>query len=303
MTRRLRRLLASLFIVLCLFAAMSLHPAGQADATEATQFRLEATDSGFRYNGSSGAITIEVEQGQEVALTFVWNHTAYPSEEHIFVLDGYKVETDRLDYYNREGTLRFVATKPGTFIFKCDLDCDVHDALQRGYLKVRPTGSSGAANLTPTELRVTPSSSTTAGEVVSLMATLRDAKGAPVPKAEVRFYVDAQFAGTSGPMEIGTATTDANGVAFLEYQPSLAMAEHKVTLAFEGQGVFAHSETAVVIRQSAMPAPAYRVESSGLEFLREWAPVVLVLILLAIWAIYTVVLSQLLAIRRNGSRE
>ncbi|MBI3941976.1 MAG: Ig-like domain repeat protein [Chloroflexi bacterium] len=266
---------------------------------------VEVTDSGF--NGNPGDFIIEVEQGQLVELTFSWAHNAYPREEHIVVLEGYKLETDKINAQNREATLKFIADKSGTFNFKCDRECEVHDYLQKGYLKVKGSGgsnSSGAAVArTATTLAVSPSSSVTAGEPVTLMATLKDAKGVPVPKAEVHFYVEAEFAGSKGQMEIGKAKTDANGVAFLDYQPTLAVQQHKIVARFEGMGIYGESQQAIQIQEVGVLPAAYTVAPIGLEAIRHWAPMALVVVLLGVWITFGYVLYQVYAIARIGVRR
>ncbi|MBI4674090.1 MAG: hypothetical protein HY741_20795 [Chloroflexi bacterium] len=56
---------------------------------------VEINDGGF--NGQTGDFTIEVNQGDLVELTFTWAHQGYVNEEHVMVLEGYKLEWDKLD--------------------------------------------------------------------------------------------------------------------------------------------------------------------------------------------------------------
>jgi hypothetical protein len=134
------------------------------------------------------------------------------------------------------------------------------------------------------------------------MTVLKDAKGAPVEKAEVRFFVDAEFAGVKNKMVIGRVKTDANGVAFLDFKPTLATRQQKITAVFEGMGIYGESEQAVEITQVGTPPPAYIIEPAGLDAIRHWAPLGLALVVGSIWAIYGFVLFQVFGIFRSRAR-
>ncbi|MBI4199883.1 MAG: hypothetical protein HY535_05380 [Chloroflexi bacterium] len=315
------------------------HAADPPAHVEAVKIRVDLTDGGF--NGEPGDFVLEVEQGHVVEMTFVWAHVGYVEEEHIMLLEGYKLETEKLNFQNREGTIKFIADKPGTFVFKCDLDCDVHDYLQRGYLKVKragsappptqegqgtgsPTGaapsgatasgsgtapSSGQAvpvagpTLLPTKLSVSPSSWVTGGEPITLMAVLTDAKGKPVPKAEVRFSLDTDFAGTKGQVALGVAKTDGNGVAFLDYQPTLGARRHAIAASFEGQGLYDESQQVIQVEEVGVPPSAYTMPPIGLAGFRHWAPRALVLTIVVVWATFGFILYQALGVRWARARR
>jgi hypothetical protein len=274
----------------------------QAQGPEPVKIRVEVTDSGF--NGQAGDFSLEVEQGALVEITFVWAHQAQLDEEHIIVLEGYNVETDKINRKNRESTVKFIADKPGAFGFRCDVECHVHDYLQRGQLKVVARGGSGqSAAYTPTTLTVTPSSWATGGDVVNLTAVLKDATGAPVSKAEIRFTVEAEFAGTKGAMGIGRSKTDANGVAFFDYEPLLSARKHKITAHFDRMGIYDQSEKTIEIEELGVPPSAYTEAPLGLEGIRQWAPMALIAVIAAIWAIFGFVLYQVVVIFRVGTKQ
>ncbi|MBI4308503.1 MAG: hypothetical protein HY684_06840 [Chloroflexi bacterium] len=321
MTRWTRRVVTVTILLVAL--ALGMMPQHVAHADDPVKIRVELTDGGF--NGKGDDFTIDVEQGKLVELTFVWAHKAFLRDEHIMVLQGYKLESEKLTAEHREATFKFIADKPGTFNFKCDLDCEVHDALARGYLKVgRGVSGGGAAALTPTSLTVSPSSWATDGDTVTLMATLKDAKGAPVSKAEVLFLLDAEFVGAKSKMEIGAAKTDANGVAFLEFKPTLAVERYAITARFEGMGVYGESQQAIEIQALGTPPPAYVMEPVGLGIIPSWAAplmlsaggqslaqqvasrwptTALALAVLAIWAILGFILYQAFSISRARNRR
>jgi len=300
----------AVMVLALVLAAMPLHLA-HAQEPEALKIRVETTDSGFRCvsQGSNcigeqnGDFIIEVGQGSLVELTFAWAHQGYSQEEHIIVLEKYNLETDEINTEHREATLKFIADKPGAFNFKCDLECEIHDYMQRGYLKVKRGGTS-AATYTPTKVSLIPSSWVTAGDPVNLMAILRDNNGNPVPKAEVTFFVDAEFGGAKGKMLLGKIKTDANGVAFLDYQPYLAHEHHVITARFEGMGIYSESEEAIEVQELGMPPPAYRMEAIGLEGIRRAAPLALAFTVALVWMILGFILFQALGVAwTRGRRE
>ena len=293
--QRIHTGLIALAVLTAMF--MPVRPA-LAQAAEPVKFRVETTDPGF--DGSGDAVTLEVEQGALVELTFVWAHQAYPDEEHIMILEKYGLETDKLNDKNREATLEFIADKSGTFSFRCDSECDLHDYLQQGYLKVVPKGG-GGTTFTPTTLSVTPSAWVTGGDPVQLMAVLKDAQGAPVAKAELRFTLAAEFAGTQGEMEVGRAKTDANGVAFLEYRPTLGVSVYELTARFDGMGIYAESHRSFEIQEVGVPAPAYTTPPLGLESVRHWAPQFFGIVVLSVWVILGYVVYGLYRIKADVS--
>ncbi|MBI4674089.1 MAG: hypothetical protein HY741_20790 [Chloroflexi bacterium] len=134
------------------------------------------------------------------------------------------------------------------------------------------------------------------------MTVLKDVNGAPVDKAQVQFFIDAEFAGVKSKMNIGMARTDANGVAFLDFKPTLATREQKITAVFEGMGVYAESTQTIAVTQVGTPPPAYIVEPAGLDEIRHYAPATLVLVVGTAWAIYGFVLFQIFGVFRDRAR-
>jgi hypothetical protein len=289
-----------------LTALMPTFPAHAMPIRQAPkQISIDVMDGGF--NGVPDDITIEVEQGQLVELTFVWAHKAYIEDEHILVLDGYKLETPKLDSSHKEATLKFVADKIGTFSIHCDLECSAHSALQRLYLKVKPAGSGGggtaASARLATTLSIKPSMTLVAtGDAINLLTTLRDKNGAAVPKADIQYFVDTQFAGVKGKMNIGHAHTDDNGVAFFAYRPTLSAGQQRITAQFDTSGLYDESTQSVDIQLVGQPLPAYRQAAIGLEPFRELAPYGLMILVLGIWATFAFVLFQAVSVARGARR-
>ncbi len=312
-----RAIIASLLMML---AALALAPAAHAQGPAPLKLRVEVTDGGFKPD------TIEAQQGQMVELTFVWAQTAHPNDEHIMVVDGYHLESDKIDSTHRETTVKFIADKAGTFAFRCDLDCEAHDFLQAGHLKVTAGGSGGTAALTPTTLSVSPSSWVTPGDPIVLMVVLRDNQGAPVSKAPVEFSLDAEFGGVKGAMNIGEAKTDSNGVAFLAYQPTVREVQQNITAQFDGMGTYGESKQSVQLRLIATPPSAYQAPPTGLPGtpayasltpgstslsatsvvawgLTHWQEVPLVLLVGGVWLAFAYVVWQALGVAWVRPRE
>ena len=269
------------------------------------QIRIEIMDGGF--NGMADEYNVEVEQGQLVEITFVWAHKAYIQDEHILVIDGYKLETPKIDSGHKEATLKFVADKVGRFSIHCDLECDAHSALQRANLKVKPAaggagGASSSARLATT-MTIKPSQTLVAtGDSVDLMTVLRDKNGAPVTKADIQYFVDTQFAGIKSKMNIGHARTDANGVAFFGYLPALSDTKQKITAQFDTSGLYDESTQSVDIQLVGQPLSAYRQAAIGLEPFRDSAPYGLMVFVVGIWATFGFVMFQALSVAREARR-
>ena len=313
---------AAMITAVLIGLTLGMMPLDAVAADDPVKIRVNVTDDGF--NGKADDFVVDVEQGKLVELTFVWAHEMVPRESHIFVLEGYNLETEKLNSERREVTLKFIADKPGSFNFKCTLKCETHDYFQRGYLKVQRSGQGGAAALTPTRLTVSPSSWATGGETVTLTAVLRDTKGAPVPKAEIRFLLDAEFAGAKGKMDIGRARTDAEGIAVLDFKPTLVADKLPITARFAGMGVYAESQQAFELQEDGVPPSAYVMEPTGLtgapswaaplalhvadqplvqQFLSHWATSALVLVVLAVWFTFAFILYQAFSISRVRPRR
>ena len=307
MTNRWQRTFAvGMAAVAVVLAGIPVGPADAQAPTDAVNIRVETVDDGLRCvpdasPGCSvdedGQFIIEVEQGRLVNLTFVWAHVGWVQEEHVMILDGYKLETESLTFANREETMVFIADKPGRFAFKCDLECEVHDFL-KGELKVSAGGSgSGAAVFTPTSLSISPSSFVTLGAPVTLTLMLRDPDGQPVSKSEVSVFVDAEFGGTKAKMLVGSVKTDSNGVAFFEYEPTSNAIEHEITARFEGGGIYAESESSVVIERIGEPSVADPGTPSGIENWRGSAPAALAGATVVVWVLLGLVLLNALSLR------
>ncbi len=289
---RLAPLLAA--VALGLGASLAAAGSAHAQAQEPVKHRIEITDNGFN---DQPDFTLEVEQGQVVELTFVFAQKNALADNHVIAIRGLGLETNEINYYSREGTLKFVADKPGTFELGCELDCEVHGTLNKAHIKVKGGAggtSTRSAALVATKLAAYPSAWEVTRSPVKLTASLKDADGTPVSKATVRFLVETEFAGTKGEMEIGAAKTDANGTAATTYTPTFA-GNQRITARFEGMGLYGESEQSLDVRVRSA-APGYLVEPRGLEGVSDRVPLVIFALLLGIWSTFSYVLFQVFRI-------
>lgn len=308
---RRRKVKCLLVLMALLLAAAPLYTA-QAHVmklSQAVQIRVEINDDGFNHNGG-GDFNIDVEQGQVVELTFVWAGEKNPNDEHIFVVDGYNLKSGKINSTQRETTLKFIADKVGTFNFKCDIDCENHDLLQKGHLNVKAASGGGAgagseAARTPTSLAVT-ESAPEAGAATTLTAVLTDADGAPIPDAEVSFSADAEFVNTKGQMEVGKAKTNANGVVTIDYQP--VPEAQKITAHFEAMGLYGASQQTIEITQTGTGS-TYKMAPVGLAnapnswALNHWGPLAILALVVGCWLVFGYVLYQVFGITRSRARR
>ena len=283
------RLAALVIIVLTALAAFVPRP-GYAD--DAVKLTVKVTDAGFE------PATVTVSQGQLVELTFEFAQTAYPDDEHVFTIDGYKLTTDKIDKNHKTATVKFIATKVGVFPFSCDIECAIHEPLQTGQLKVTAGGGAGAA-LTPTKLQIDPVANIAVrGDRVIVTATLKAVDGEPIPKADVTFLIEQQFVGTAGLMEVGTAKTGAAGVAQLVYRPRETDPK-KMVVRFSGQGIYDATEAAIQLPGNQVFGPPPKTAGSDILDLKRGAKFGLIIVIVAIWGTFAFILYRAWSLRTN----
>lgn len=288
---RARMALAAILVAI---SVGSLVAAGTASAEDAVKITVKVTDNGFEPS------TVEVNQGQSVELTFLWAQVAHPEDEHIIVLDGYKLESDKIDRIHTSATLKFVATKSGTFNFACDVECDIHAILQGGVLKVK-AGGTGGVTLTQSKIAIDPVADVKVkGDTITLAATLTGADGQPIPKAELTFLVEQQFAGQTGLMAVGTAETGPGGLAQLAYRPTRNDAE-KMVIRFEGLGVYDVSEASVDLPGSQAFGTALTTDDNTLHGIKTWAHLGFVLVIGGVWVAFAYIVFQVWEVSRPSS--
>ena len=278
-----------------------------AQAPEAVKIRIPITDNGF--NDQPSGFEITVEQGQLVELTFVWEHAAYLEEAHIFVLEGYNLESDEISFHNREATLRFVAEKPGAFRLKCDVDCEVHDVLKRATLNVVRPGMGGAAvpggaggeDARPAaQILIAAPVEAGLGTGARLLTTLTDESGTAIAGAKVSLFEVIGFMGVEPQeVEVATGMTDAQGTSTLVYT---ARRTGNRTLTAYFDGGLDYRPTSIDLQLTVPPGPQVYLVSSpvGIPGVNRFF---VSGIILMVWGTMFVVALHVVAIARAGARS
>jgi hypothetical protein len=174
--------------------------------------------------------------------------------------------------------------------------------MQRAQVRVKRAGDTAFAagpTYTPTQLELSSGSPVITGlEPVMLQASLTHGQGQPVPRAEVRFFTEVEFAGVRELVHIGTAVTDAEGVARQRFTPLSNEPEQQVLVRFRGQGLFDESEQLLSLQMTGTPPLAYAAATTGFEAVRGMARVGVVLVFGSLWATLAFVFVQALRVSR-----
>ncbi|TAK76617.1 MAG: hypothetical protein EPO16_06925 [Dehalococcoidia bacterium] len=302
----MRRLLLLLFtgvVLLTGVLAVGARPAA-AQTAEPVKIRVPITEQGF--NDKPGNFTINVRQGQLVEITFVWDQKIHMGDEHVFVLDGYNLETKTINASDREATWSFVADKAGTFRIKCDLECEIHDVLKSALLIVTPAGAAapaGAAGATgpdsrpKSQLAIVAPVGSARGSQVDISVTASDAKGAPIPAARIVLAETVQFYGLDPQtVEVASATTGKDGVAVLQYLPRRT-GERALKVMLDGNAARAPSSLDLKLTIGDGPA-TYLVEPpAGIPGVNRF---LVSAIIVTVWGTMFIVTMHVVAIARAG---
>lgn len=136
------------------------------------------------------------------------------------------------------------------------------------------------------------------GEDVTVTALLKDGKGAPVGGATIVLWSAASFLGTSGTVQLGRATTDAQGKAAFRYQPR---AEGPVTLNayFTGDSKHDAAQGSVVVAAQGSAQLYQETPPVYVPGINVWF---LVALLGGVWGTYLAVMVLLTLIAREGAK-
>ncbi len=116
--KKIALLFSVLVGILLLSACGQPQPAEMLPPQEKEPIRVEVSRYGF--NGNPGEFRLEVEEGQEVAVTFVYGYGNLSEDNpHIISALGYGIDTDLLSQENPEVTLSFIVKEPGEIVFAC----------------------------------------------------------------------------------------------------------------------------------------------------------------------------------------
>lgn len=99
---------------------------GGVESIDVVRLRIEINHKGFN---ESPDFRLEVKEGWQVELTFVWTD-ADPENAHRIHLEGYELKTKLLSPDRLEGTISFTADKRGNFDLECDWRCEGHKNLE-----------------------------------------------------------------------------------------------------------------------------------------------------------------------------
>ena len=123
-----------------LLASSCAQPAEAPSPQEEGVLRVEVSRNGF--NNTTGGFRLEVEEGQEVKITFVYKDGDLgQNNPHIIAIPDYGIDTGVLDQTNPEVTLNFTASKAGESTFGCTrIECIGHTNLAKGIIIVEEEG-------------------------------------------------------------------------------------------------------------------------------------------------------------------
>jgi hypothetical protein len=162
----------------------------------------------------------------------------------------------------------------------------------------------GSAETAPSPIQVTPVPPTNQqlGKPVTLGARVFDtAANRAVNNIDVLFLVETDVFGPRL-MNVGKATTDATGTAYVTYKPSWE-GDTAVVVRFLGNTQYAAGEGKFSF-SAVGPANVHQNAAFGLESIRAIAPLVVIVLVLTVWSTlaFTVV-HTVRGIRFVGARE
>lgn len=301
---RLARFTAVLSIVVIAFAGALVLGSGRMALADdgPVKVTIKVGDKGFDPE------SVDVPMGSAVEITFVWDTTNHPDDQHIIVIPGLKLESEKIDKNNKQTVVKFVATKSGDFLFKCDFECDTHDLDQHGHINVTAgggaggSGGGGGAALLASKIVVDPANGVVVnGNSVAISANLQDKDGKPISRAEVTFLAEHMFLGRHGQVPIAVGKTDANGNAYAVYHPTNTDGG-KLIARYDGGGQYDKSELVFNLAGSGQFQPKAAPNSDDdLHGMKTAAPVVFVLVIVSLWASFAFMLYQAWAISRSRS--
>ncbi len=295
-------------------------PNSTDNGTETSLFTVIVGSSGF--NGSADPISLQVSQGDRVTIKFVYGDENLSFDNpHIVLMDGYNIQTGKIDRETPVQELTFTAGQVGSFHFHCALPCVGMENLQQGTLVVVTSkqGAPIATNLTQMKVE-------TSGNGISISARLTDQQGLPVSGAIVHFYVSTDF----GPLNLGQNATASDGTVQFDYSPG-SLREMVVTAVFTGSGRYLESKAATSFIPQSMqtsgvlvlvsPVPLQPPANLVTPYLSGQVPAmdlrlvgvqpvpaaiivtIALLIVISVWSVYALVVKEILALRKAGKAQ
>ena len=276
------------------------------DTTSSTQqgniqFRVEVSKNGFKNisenasENTSGELRLEVQEGQEVEITFVYAENTSGDNPHILYISGYKIQTETMSKDNPEVTVKFTANKTGEFAITCIMECSGHQNLQDGKLVVLPATESGSESISTVTLVMEAPDQTETGQTLTLVALVKDELDKPVADAQVKFFVESDLF-IKNLMEIGEMVTNEQGLAKIDYIPSQA-GVLRVVARYEAGSNLGQVETEKDVKITGSSKSFYQT-LVGIHFPNSfyiWM-IMIVVVIIGIWGTFLYVLSQVLYI-------
>lgn len=133
----------ALLLVLLVGILVAVSACGQSQSEEKPSpqeegnFRIEVNRRGF--NGAPGEFRLEVAEGEEVEITFVYGDNDFPQNNpHKIIIPDYGIETSVIDENNPEVTVHFTTSGQGEVIFMCsNTECVGHTNLLGGIIVIK----------------------------------------------------------------------------------------------------------------------------------------------------------------------
>ncbi|MBI4310547.1 MAG: Ig-like domain-containing protein, partial [Chloroflexi bacterium] len=135
------------------------------------------------------------------------------------------------------------------------------------------------------------------GEEVMITAVLKDSKGAPIAGAKIRLWTPGQFLSVGGEMELGTVTTNAQGIAAFRFQ---ARSEDLARLNADFFGDSRHSPAQAAIDVAVVGSDQLYQQTAGVRLpgIGVW---LIVGALGVAWSIYIGMMALVTLIARAGT--
>lgn len=283
--------------------------------SEVKVFTLAVARTGF--NGSSGGINLQVNQGDRIRINFVYGDGDLRQDNpHVVTIDGYNIETGEISKKNPIETVEFTAGQVGKFRLYCSIPCLGMENLQQGMLEVSPPklGTFIRTSLSARHLEVHHpyiDHSLAHTDLLHVIAYVMDETGSPVAGVLVDFLVSTRF----GIVKVASNMTEADGSAHLLY-PLAALREMKVTVSFWGSGGYMASNATElftpVVSVGEIPETPFLSGQNSLVDLRvvgiqphvgATLMALIALVVGSVWLTYAYVLSQILKIKRVSSKR
>ena len=137
------------------------------------------------------------------------------------------------------------------------------------------------------------------GQPIILAAQLVDQGGRPLGGNVLQFYVLPGVFGADALMQVGQATTDGTGTARFPYRPTW-LGEVEAVALFAGTPDLAASQGRFHFNAIG-PVKVHENAAFGLQQVRDWAPVVVALLVAAIWATFITVIARVAMAMRAGA--